>query len=422
MKVMYLGGAIPNGLAAIGYLNQVSTGGGWVDSLVDSIKTVEGYQVAYVFFWHGLDCIEIARYQGVTYYVLPLQKLCAADLVYLQKAYESFRPDIIHIFGTEREKTNAMLTIAGNDRCIISITGLVSLCACHYYGGIDSKYLNRPTFNDLVRTMTPRQQQKNFVRLGKCEIASIKAAKYIFGRTTWDYACTNQINPDIRYFHSGEMLRPVFYEHKWNPKKIQLHSIFVSQGTYPLKGLHMLFEALPVLIRRFPDVQVYIAGPDITKQETLLDRIKRTTYGAYLKKLIVQYQLQQHLNFLGPLSAEQMCKQYLSANVFVLPSMIENSSNSLGEAMLLGLPCVASCVGGAQDLIKDREDGFLYPFNEPYMLAHYIGKIFENEQCALSLSKKARNNALKTYDRQGILKETMAAYEIILRSRKEETD
>ena len=55
-----------------------------------------------------------------------------------------------------------------------------------------------------------------------------------------------------------------------------------------------------------------------------------------------------------------MRQAYLEADVFLLPSQSENSPNSLGEAMLLGLPCVASNAGGIPDMLADGQEGLLY--------------------------------------------------------------
>ena len=59
---------------------------------------------------------------------------------------------------------------------------------------------------------------------------------------------------------------------------------------------------------------------------------------------------EDQFEFEGFLSAEKMKRLLLESNVFVCPSSIENSPNSLGEAMLLGVPCVASDVGGIADM------------------------------------------------------------------------
>ena len=69
-----------------------------------------------------------------------------------------------------------------------------------------------------------------------------------------------------------------------------------------------------------------------------------------------------------------MKERFLKSNVFVSPSTIENSPNSLGEAMLLGIPCISSDVGGVKNLLKHEEEGYVYQTDAPYMLAYYVKK------------------------------------------------
>ena len=95
-----------------------------------------------------------------------------------------------------------------------------------------------------------------------------------------------------------------------------------------------------------------------------------------------------------------MVDNLLKANVFVQASSIENSPNSLGEAMLLGVPCVASNVGGTSDMLIDKEEGFLYPYTEPAMLAYYISKVFNDDELASKIGKNAKAHALITHDRK----------------------
>ena len=78
---------------------------------------------------------------------------------------------------------------------------------------------------------------------------------------------------------------------------------------------------------------------------------------------------------------------------------MENGSNSLCEAQLVGTPCVASYVGGVPDMLRDKEEGFLYQHDAPYMLAYYVCEIFGNDELALKFSKNAKEHALKTHDR-----------------------
>jgi glycosyltransferase involved in cell wall biosynthesis len=118
--------------------------------------------------------------------------------------------------------------------------------------------------------------------------------------------------------------------------------------------------------------------------------------------------------FTGILDEKQMCERYLKSHVFVCPSSIENSPNSLGEAMILGVPCVASDVGGVIDLLTHREEGFVYQTDAPYMLAHYVCEIFANDDLALQFSKKARIHAIKTHNKEENTKRMMEIYREII--------
>ena len=67
---------------------------------------------------------------------------------------------------------------------------------------------------------------------------------------------------------------------------------------------------------------------------------------------------------------------------------------------MLGVPTVASDVGGVKNLMTHGEDGFVYPYDEPKVLAWYIKKIFDDDELALRFSESARKRAEKIYDVQ----------------------
>ena len=90
-----------------------------------------------------------------------------------------------------------------------------------------------------------------------------------------------------------------------------------------------------------------------------------------------EYGIEENIIFTGMLSEEEMIGKYLGANCFLCASSIENSPNSLCEAMILGTPAVSSLVGGVGNLMEHGRSGFYYPADEPYMAAYYIQEIFE---------------------------------------------
>lgn len=82
-----------------------------------------------------------------------------------------------------------------------------------------------------------------------------------------------------------------------------------------------------------------------------------------------------------------------------MPSAIENSSNSLCEAQILGVPVVASYCGGIPTLVEDGKTGYLYRYEEIEMLAQRVISLF-GETDLYELSKNERKTALERHDRE----------------------
>ena len=163
----------------------------------------------------------------------------------------------------------------------------------------------------------------------------------------------------------------------------------MSQGDYPIKGLHIAIEGLAILKRRYPDVHLYITGKNPLDRATIRSKISISSYERYIKRLLVQYDLINSVFFLGNLNATDMIEQYQKAHVFIMPSLVENSPNSLMEAMSIGTPCVASFTGGIPSIANDREDALLFPICDFEGMAGCISELFENDNFAKKLSMSA---------------------------------
>ena len=245
---------------------------------------------------------------------------------------------------------------------------------------------------------------------GESELHVLKRAKNVFGRTDWDKACTMQINPERSYFHCGEILRECFYTGKWSVETIERHSVFFSQATNPIKGLHFAISAINILSEKYSDIKLYVGGRDIYSG----DMWKKSSYEKYIRDMIREYSLEDKVVFMGALQAEQMKQKYLSSNVFVSSSTIENSPNSVGEAMILGVPTVTSDVGGVKEMLIHGVEGYIYPMDEPYMLAYYIDLIFSDDELAIRLGSAAKKRAEKNHDREDIMSELIENYNVII--------
>lgn len=317
----------------------------------------------------------------------------------MKEILEDFKPDIVHIFGTEFPHALACLRAYRRPaRTLISIQGLVSSCAEAYMADLPTSVQRQVTFRDLVKKDSLKQQQAKFQKRGLYEKEAIRLTGHIAGRTDFDREMTSNINPEAKYHLLNETMRSCFYRDRWKRNECIPYSIFLSQGDYPLKGFHYLLKAMPMVLAQYPEAQVFVAGNNILRNETWQDRLKRSAYGKYLKKLIRENHLKDKVTMLDSLDAEGMKEQFLKSHVFVCPSALENSPNSLGEAMLLGVPCVAADVGGVHNILMDGGDGLLYPAGSVEGLAEKLIEIFSKESISQQYSQNARRHARETHD------------------------
>lgn len=398
---------------------QLSSDAGWLSSSLNDISGHKNYEIIVCFYLPDTDLC--GKNDNIKYYSFGernFKKYSKKLETFFDDVIKKEQPDIVHIFGTEYPHSLSAVRACKNnrllDRCIISIQGLISRCAQEYYAGLPASVIYGFSLRDFLKMDNVFFQKKSFEKRGRYEIKAIKAVKNIVGRTDWDHACTTEIHPDINYYRCNESLRDSFYNNRWSYKNCEKHSIFISQGYYPLKGIHNAIKVLAEIIKKYPDAHIYTTNEDDSKKN-LFSRIKhRTYYQSYLQKLIKRHNLEDKITFLGALNAEEMCERYLKSNVFLLCSSLENSSNSLGEAMILGVPCVSSDVGGIKSLINHNTEGFVYPFNEPYMINYYIDKIFSDTQLANTISTNAREHALLTHSREGNNKRLKEIYDSII--------
>lgn len=410
---------------AIGLISQKTVlkgSGGWLTSLADALIVSDEIELHVASISTLVKELLTIKGEKIVYHILPAGKGDDGYNVQYEALYrEVFRsvePDVVHIHGTEYPHSLAALRACGTQYTVVSIQGLASVIARYNSGGISKwEALRNISFHDLVRGGIIRQQRE-MCKNGTYEEQLLREVKYVIGRTSFDRAHLWALNPDAKYFHCGEILRKEFYgSREWNYDNCVTHSVFMSQAAFPIRGLHIVIKSLIIVSQHFPDFQIRIAGRDVTfSSGSFIDRFRITGYGKILRKLIRRYKLEEHITFTGQLTAEEMVNEYLNCNIFLCPSSIENSPNSLAEAQILGVPCVASYVGGIPDMMKGYE-GQLYRFDDAEMLAYKICEIFENASNNQLFPIKGRNK--KIDDRTNCINKTISIYREIVRDGKE---
>lgn len=393
MKVLWITNIIFPAIAEKLNLPKVVVGGWMYSSAKKLLEVDKDIRLAVATTYSGNRFIEY-QLDGVTYYLLPqnngnFTKNNNTLDKYWKIVNESFSPDCVHLHGTECAYGLSFIKACPNVPAVASIQGLVSSYTKYYLAGLSfGDILKSITLRDIVRG-TLWASKRSFAKNSKHEIEIICRLKHIIGRTSWDKAHALSINPSINYHFCNETLRESFYGKTWEYENCEKHSIFVSQASYPIKGLHQLLKAMPLILHQFPDAKIYVAGNDITKAGSFKQKLLMTGYGRYLRQLIRQLNLTDKITFTGNLNEEQMCMRYLRSNVFICPSAIENSPNSLAEAQLLGVPCIASYVGGSMDMMIGCE-GNLYRFEEIEMLADKVCNVFAQSHAPdITLQKQA---------------------------------
>ena len=173
-----------------------------------------------------------------------------------------------------------------------------------------------------------------------------------------------------------------------------------------------LLEAFSQVVKVYPDATLSVTGRNYSASG-LRGKLRQGSYEKYLAALTKKYGLEERITFLGSLSAEKMKQTFLDANVFVLPSTMENSPNVLGEAMVLGVPSVAADVGGVRNLMNHGEEGVVYASGDVPALAEGIIRLFTLEDQAAVLGENARSHALKTHDPEKNLRDLIGIYQEI---------
>lgn len=149
-----------------------------------------------------------------------------------------------------------------------------------------------------------------------------------------------------------------------------------------LKGIEDFLAAACLLRRRQPDVRYVIVG-DGSKADAL-------------KELAIKLDLGDRLYFVG--FQQNVVDYYLAMDIFVCPSLMEGAQAVLLEAMMTGLPAVATRVGWASELIRNYENGLLVNTSEPESLARAIESLIVDPQRRRQMGSRSQQSVLHLSD------------------------
>lgn len=386
--------------------------GGWLLSSAQALVGSGEVQLSIVTVSSRVGRLTKLSGKNIDYYILPHSKNMKDYELFMKEIAQMVNPNIIHIHGTEWPYGLAYMTACGSDKVVISIQGLLGVIANCYTEGLSRwEIIRNITFRDLF-LKTIFGEKKDYRKRAIYEAQSLRKAKHVIGRTSFDHKFVMSINPNLKYHFCNESLRDEFYQARWKYQSCTPHTIFLSQANYPIKGLHQIIKALPIVRQIYPDVRIRVAGNDITSHRTMSDIMKYSGYGKIICRLISKYHLADIVSFTGLLSAQEMVNEFLHCNLYICPSSCENSSNSIAEAQILGVPCLVSNRGGNPDMIPDTACGKLYEFDDIEELASSICEIFESS--SLFDNSHVRTMARNRHDKVVNLHTTLNIYKSII--------
>lgn len=388
--------------------------GGWLSTMTRQLAAQPGVQLGVVMRTPVKD-LRWVDVDGIRYYALPQVgkgglDARPADCV---RVLEDFKPDLLHAEGSEMAYTRRMLKAWAGPR-LLSLQGVINGIEPHQLGALR---LWRMLVSGRPRQVLPAlalllNKRLRFDSRLAGERETVALATDIMGRTSWDRAHAWAMNPAARYHACSRSLRAPFHSRRWAGTACERHTIFIGNSAVPLKGVHGALEALVLLRREFPDARLVIAGERPTQQRSRLRRW--IDYAAYLQDRIEQLGLQQHVEFTGVLDAEAMAARMARSHVYAMASIIENSPNTLGEAMLLGMPCAVGYAGGAPSMADDEREALFYRAGDPVTMAWQIKRLFDSGDLCGQLGEAARARAMRTHDADANLRDLLAAYRAIL--------
>lgn len=413
MKILWITGTASSKKKSYG-------GGGWIRSLASQIVRTAGMELSWAYFydadaepfesdgvWHypmyipaesGIDKI-IRYWTGKGQDALEERKL-----LLMMSVIEQHKPDIVQVFGTE---SNGAPIVGNTDvPVVLYLQGLVNPIYNAYYPIDMTDSVVKSICKDknewlLHNGIVYRHQELK--RLADREREIFTRVRYVIGRTHFDYQVSRLYAPQSRYFKLNEAMRSSFYcTEKWEKKQNATYKILSTMSSVTYKGIDVVLKTAKILCDRNVKFEWRIAG--VSNPSKIMNLFERFT-GIMA--------IDVNVKCLGIVSEDDLKVSLLDSDVYVHPSYIDNSPNSVGEAQLLGVPVIACNVGGVSDFIKDGETGKLVPANDPYDLAYLLIQDMQ-EPYLFQYSDKAREDALKCHDAEAIFRDLCNIYNDIL--------
>lgn len=392
--------------------------GGWLKSLEEKLVENNEIELSVCFYWNKpllpfkhkrTNYYPIYRNTGNSKIVRHVKKYFPKlndkdEIPLLLQVVNSVKPEVIHIHGTE--DNFGLIQEYTKIPCIISIQGILLPYVVKYYEGISKTISNSNETLFSKLKYTPISIIYNELKIKSLrEQKILLKSKYIIGRTNWDKRISRLLAPNSKYYIGNEMLRPVFYEKHWEKKNLTgiINIVTVMSGVL-YKGLETVVQVARILLTsNTVDFRWQVVG--ITEDHPVATIIKRWLQIRYTSI---------NIELIGNKNEEELSELLVNADIYCQCSHIENSSNSLCEAMIVGIPIIASFAGGTDSMLENDKEGILIQTGDYYSFAGAIKNLVDQPERAISYGNNARKTALLRHDTNSIVNELIDVYKTII--------
>jgi glycosyltransferase involved in cell wall biosynthesis len=319
---------------------------------------------------------------------------------------QNVKPDMIHIHGTEKQYIRIVEFAEQNQiPLLVSLQGIMSAISGKFSTAYGDSFIKKFVINfggrpKSIFPKTLNAKYRHLKKQGYLEEKILPQVKNFDGRTAWDYQISGLFNPKRKYFHIDRILKPAFYKAVWTePQPNEMFHIHTTMGNSTFKGLDTVIEACYFLDKLDIKYNWTVAGVD--KDDWSVRAARKKLGKRFASNNVV---------FLGRQSAQDLTNCLLKSHLYVMASNIENSPNNLAEAMLVGVPCIATLAGGTISYLTHDYDGYLVQPGEPLGLAAAIFELLNDRRRAGGFARNARETALKRHNQESIKDQLKKAY------------
>lgn len=203
-----------------------------------------------------------------------------------------------------------------------------------------------------------------------------------------------------RIFEVGNPIANRFFAAEAAPEPARL---LYAGGVTPGKRVLDLVEMLAAVRRQAPETRLRIAG-----------QTGNLNYVAAVRARSEELGVAEHVELLGALSLDDLVEEYRRASVFVLASGQENSPMVIAEAMAVGVPVVATRVGGVHTLVEEGSTGFLVEVGDIERLAVRVSELLGDDPRRRAFAVAARAAAERRFRSSQVAERVRAVYREML--------